>query len=256
MKRVEYLRLTRSDVLLPGLGFSGTARTGGPFTPFWREGGSAVPWLENCFGALIGGRRDDFFWRSEKPLPLSSILCSSSRVSRTVVEAQLVCGSKVPMVPPVRRMRKSFRSLALNCFKPRSKIYKVYYHQCAPQFNPRKISLFLLRSENVIFDKSVYSCTCICRCSRYRFPRYVIHPPVLQSMLPYICYYSSVKPYGKLNFSNICSNQHTRSTSIISGGQILNSGKLWKGSQRRRHAPQKKKLRCKGLSRGRRSRPL
>lgn len=112
----------------------------------------------------------------------------------------------VPMVPPVRRMRKSFRSLALNCFKPRSKIYKVYHHQCAPQFNPRKISLFLLRSENVIFDKSVYSCTCICRCSRYRFPRYVIHPPVLQSMLLYICYYSSVKPYGKLNFSNTCSN--------------------------------------------------
>ena len=30
--------------------------------------------LEICFGALIGGRRDDFFWRSENPFPLSSML--------------------------------------------------------------------------------------------------------------------------------------------------------------------------------------
>ena len=77
--RVEYRRLTRSEVFPPICGrcllgpdcFSGT--------PFGRldgcsvEGG-ALSGFEICFGALMtGALLVDFFWRKEKPLPLSSM---------------------------------------------------------------------------------------------------------------------------------------------------------------------------------------
>lgn len=75
MKRVEYLLLTRSEVLPPSLGLSVTARAGGSLTPFGCNGGGAAAWLDILLGALIGGRRDDFFWRNENPFPLSSIFC-------------------------------------------------------------------------------------------------------------------------------------------------------------------------------------
>ena len=68
VKRVEYRLLTRSEVL---------AVVVSPFTfgrmafEFW------VCWNgpDIGFGPLMGGPRRDFFWRKEKPLPLSSMFC-------------------------------------------------------------------------------------------------------------------------------------------------------------------------------------
>lgn len=69
VNRVEYRRFTRSEVCPPGLGrclvgagFSFLPAPGyfSTFT-FPRCSGTGAAVLEICCGALIGGRRDDFF---------------------------------------------------------------------------------------------------------------------------------------------------------------------------------------------------
>ena len=100
MKRVEYRLLTRSEVLPPSLGLSVTARVGDSLAPFWCNGGGAAAWLESCLGALIGGRRDDFFWRNENPFPLSSIFCDLFRFSDQV--SFLRVGRRIEVTLPPR----------------------------------------------------------------------------------------------------------------------------------------------------------
>lgn len=74
---VEYLLFTISEVPPSALGRgAGSGRIGElSLIPFGRlrEATAGFKLVEICFGALIGGRRDDFFCRRENPLLFSSI---------------------------------------------------------------------------------------------------------------------------------------------------------------------------------------
>lgn len=69
VKRVEYLLLTRSEVLAVEVSPLAFGRVG--FERGWCWVVLMGP--DICLGPLIGGARRDFFWRSENPFPLSSI---------------------------------------------------------------------------------------------------------------------------------------------------------------------------------------
>ena len=87
---VEYRLFTRSEVCPPGLGCCLACSSFSVLPawavlvylslfPFLRGAGNGADVVEICLGALIGGRRDDFFWRKENPLPFSSMLQTKNR---------------------------------------------------------------------------------------------------------------------------------------------------------------------------------